>query len=42
MKFANGDQYEGCWSEGLPHGEGTYTFKDGNKVRAEYEHGHQK
>ena len=25
MKYANGDEYEGEWSEGKPHGRGTMT-----------------
>ncbi|KAK9800236.1 hypothetical protein WJX73_003652 [Symbiochloris irregularis] len=27
-EFPNGDQYDGAWSEGVPHGNGRYTWKD--------------
>jgi hypothetical protein len=28
--FANGDSYAGGWKDGLPHGEGRYTWADGS------------
>ena len=32
--YANGDTYEGEWSNNLRHGQGTYTYADsGVKVR---------
>lgn len=31
FKFPNGDQYEGQWVAGKPHGKGTYIFLSGDK-----------
>ncbi|MFZ9955185.1 MAG: hypothetical protein ACO3E1_03590 [Flavobacteriales bacterium] len=31
FKFPNGDQYDGQWLNGKPHGPGTYLFVSGDK-----------
>lgn len=33
------DRYEGDWLEGQPHGEGLYTFADGNRLEGQFEAG---
>lgn len=30
MKYANGDEYNGAWSQGRKHGKGVYTYSDGD------------
>ena len=37
MAFANGDVYEGGFSDGNMSGEGTYTFSDGSVYTGEFE-----
>lgn len=33
------DRYEGSFSKGLPHGKGTYTYKNGDIFKGEWKHG---
>ncbi len=30
MKYTNGDEYTGTWSQGKKHGKGVYTYSDGD------------
>jgi len=36
FKFANGDQYDGQWLNGKPHGMGKYIFANGDKYTGNF------
>lgn len=36
---ADGERYSGSYEQGLPHGHGTYRFKNGNVYEGEYSQG---
>ncbi|CAG9463849.1 unnamed protein product [Pedinophyceae sp. YPF-701] len=38
-RFSNGDTYIGDWSDGQPHGSGTYSWKDGAKYVGDWHEG---
>ena len=40
-EFASGDQYEGDWNAGVPHGNGRYTWKDGSFYDGSWQVGRQ-
>lgn len=39
MSFANGDEYDGCASEGCWCGEGSYTYKTGDYYSGDFKLG---
>ncbi|RHN42467.1 putative phosphatidylinositol-4-phosphate 5-kinase [Medicago truncatula] len=46
MNWANGDVFNGCWSNGLRHGSGVYRFANGDVYFGNFKsnlfHGHGK
>lgn len=39
FKFTNGDEYNGQWYNGKPHGSGTYTFVSGERYQGQLQNG---
>ena len=39
MKYANGDDYEGCWVSDARHGEGTMKYASGDAYTGTWKHG---
>ena len=39
MKYANGDDYEGCWVSDVRHGEGTMKYASGDAYTGTWKHG---
>ena len=38
-QLADGERYSGSYDNGVPHGKGTYRFKNGNIYEGEYQYG---
>ena len=39
MESDNGERYVGTWQNNLKHGEGEYSWPNGNVYKGEYKHG---